>query len=116
MISGTIGDEPSRGKLKLNAAALFKFTKDNVTNPTVMIPNVSVSNGIAWNHDGTEFYYIDTPSEEIVKYDYYSESGNIANKTVVFSTKGKGLGYPDGKSQTIYFYYIKTLVNRYDHR
>ncbi|KAH1017539.1 hypothetical protein HUJ05_008163 [Dendroctonus ponderosae] len=93
---GTIGDEPSRGKLDLNAAALFKFTKGNVTNPTVMIPKVSVSNGIAWNQDGTELYYIDTPSEEIVKYDYYSESGNIANKTVVFSTKGKGLGYPDG--------------------
>ncbi|KAL1497757.1 hypothetical protein ABEB36_008660 [Hypothenemus hampei] len=93
---GTIGHEPANGPLELNAAALFKFTKDNITNPNIMIDNVSVSNGLTWSLDGTEFFYIDTPCEEIVKYDYYAETGNIANRKVVFSTNEQHMGYPDG--------------------
>lgn len=103
-VTGTIGNEPPNGRLELNSAALFKFSKNNVTHPTVMIPNVSVSNGLTWSLDATEFYYIDTPSEEIVKYNYYSETGCIDNRTVVFSTKNKGMGFPDGKvAPPVYF-------------
>lgn len=95
---GTMGyEEPKlNGKWEKNAGALFKFSKENSTSPAVMIRGVSIANGLAWNHDGTNFYYIDTPSEEIAQYDYYAETGNIANRKVVFSTKGKGLGFPDG--------------------
>lgn len=93
---GTMGYEEPKGKWNKNEGALFKFTKENITFPTVMIPRVSIANGLAWNHDGTKFYYIDTVTEEIAQYDYYAETGNIANRKVVFTTKGKGLGYPDG--------------------
>ncbi|CAG9761067.1 unnamed protein product [Ceutorhynchus assimilis] len=93
---GTMGHEPSNGSLELNAGALFKFSKDNVKTPTVVIPKISISNGLTWSLDGTLFYYIDTPSEEVVQYDYYAENGSIANKKVVFSTKEKKMGYPDG--------------------
>lgn len=118
-VTGTIGNEPPNGRLELNSAALFKFTKNDVTHPAIMIPKVSVSNGLTWSLDGTEFYYIDTPSEEIVKYNYYSETGCIENRTVVFSTKNKGMGFPDGNQEfppisnfcTFFLY-----SNRHDYR
>lgn len=93
---GTQGYEQPNGKLDLNTGALFKFSKEDFKKPAVTIPRISISNGLVWNHDGTKFYYIDTPTEEIAVYDYYAETGNIANRKVAFSTKGKGLGYPDG--------------------
>ncbi|XP_066145537.1 uncharacterized protein [Euwallacea fornicatus] len=93
---GTIGDEPPNGRLELHAAALFQFTKENIAKPEILVERVSISNGLTWSIDGTKFYYIDSPTQEIVKYDYDAETGNIANRTVIFSTKDKQMGFPDG--------------------
>ncbi|XP_050304259.1 regucalcin-like [Anthonomus grandis grandis] len=96
---GTIGYEPlpgESGEVELNVAALFKFTKDHINAPEVMIPKISLGNGLTWNSINTKFYYIDTYTEDVVQYDYDDTTGTISNKKVAFDCKGKGLGRPDG--------------------
>jgi sugar lactone lactonase YvrE len=59
------------------------------------IENVSISNGLCWSLDHRFFYYIDTPTMEVVRYDYDNATGEISNKTTVISIPAKE-GYPDG--------------------
>ncbi len=62
---------------------------------SVKIAGVTISNGMAWSRDNKTFYYIDTPTFEVVAYDYDIETGHIANRKVVISIPEKE-GYPDG--------------------
>ena len=59
------------------------------------IENVSISNGLCWSLDNRFFYYIDTPTMEVVRFDYDNSTGEISNKTTVISIPAKE-GYPDG--------------------
>ena len=59
------------------------------------IENVSISNGLCWSEDLQHFYYIDTPTMEVVRYEYDNSNGAISNKTTVISIPRKE-GYPDG--------------------
>jgi sugar lactone lactonase YvrE len=59
------------------------------------IEKVSISNGLCWSEDLQYFYYIDTPTMEVIRYDYDNSNGEISNKTRVISIPGKE-GYPDG--------------------
>ncbi|WP_183873101.1 SMP-30/gluconolactonase/LRE family protein [Pedobacter sp. AK017] len=59
------------------------------------ITEVSISNGLAWSGDKKTLYYIDTPTFEIVSYDYDSSTGTITNRKVVIKVSEKD-GYPDG--------------------
>lgn len=59
------------------------------------ISGVSVSNGMAWSLDHKIFYYIDTPTGQVVAYDYDNISGSISNKREVI-TIPKQEGVPDG--------------------
>lgn len=59
------------------------------------ITGVTISNGIAWNKDHTKFYFIDTPTFEVVAFDYNKTSGNIDNKTTIIKIAAKD-GSPDG--------------------
>ncbi len=59
------------------------------------IEDVSISNGLCWSLDLRFFYYIDTPTMEVVRYDYDNQSGEISNKTTVITIPAKE-GYPDG--------------------
>ncbi len=60
------------------------------------IEHVSISNGLAWSLDHKTLYYIDTPSFEVVSYDYDISSGEISNKKSVIKINVKEEGYPDG--------------------
>ncbi len=60
-----------------------------------VISNVTISNGMAWSKDGGAFYYIDTPTSEVVAYDYDLSTGHIKNKRVVISIP-IAEGFPDG--------------------
>jgi len=71
------------------------YTLDEKLNIDKKIPDVSVSNGLAWSVDHKTMYYIDTPTFEIVSYDYDSGTGTITNRKVVISISEKD-GYPDG--------------------
>ncbi|XP_063987759.1 uncharacterized protein LOC135167952 [Diachasmimorpha longicaudata] len=66
-----------------NQGSLYRFAADGT--PTKILSPVSVSNGLCWSHDNSTFYYIDSPTLEIVAYDYDVETGNICNRRVVFT-------------------------------
>ena len=59
------------------------------------ISGVTISNGIAWSIDHQTIYYIDTPTLQVVSFDYDLTSGNISNKKVIIKIS-EADGYPDG--------------------
>ncbi|KAF7269649.1 hypothetical protein GWI33_017330 [Rhynchophorus ferrugineus] len=93
---GTMGYETPDGKVEPNVGALFKYSPEDVTKPSVEIAGIGVGNGLAWSKDNTKFYYIDSLTQDIEQYDYDATTGRISNKSIVFSVKGKGMGSPDG--------------------
>lgn len=60
-----------------------------------MVRNVTCSNGLAWSHDASLMYYIDTPTHEVSVFDYDLATGTISRRrtAVAFSRED---GYPDG--------------------
>ncbi|MFK7911215.1 MAG: SMP-30/gluconolactonase/LRE family protein [Akkermansiaceae bacterium] len=56
---------------------------------------VTNSNGIAWSADGSTCYYIDTPRQEVIAFDYSPETGLLGNERVAFSTSHISAS-PDG--------------------
>lgn len=64
-------------------------------NVSLLIDEVSTSNGLAWSADHSTLYYIDTPTLEIVSFDYNVQEGTISNKQVI-ATVDESEGYPDG--------------------
>ncbi len=79
-------DEPKKGNL---------YLLDSDFSVTKKIRDVSISNGLAWSSDHKTFYYIDTPTYEIVAYDFDIASGNIENKRTVIEIDRID-GSPDG--------------------
>jgi sugar lactone lactonase YvrE len=67
---------------------------ENLSIETLVSP-VTTSNGLAWSPDHRVFYYIDTPTKQVVAYDYDLSKGTIANKRVVIQIPD-GQGVPDG--------------------
>jgi len=60
-----------------------------------LVSPVTTSNGLTWSPDHRTFYYIDSPTRQIVAYDYDLEAGTIANpRTVIRIPEGEG--QPDG--------------------
>lgn len=76
-----------------SAGALYRFDSD--FSYKTMIPNVSISNGIAWSLDKKRMYYIDTPTRKIMAYDYNDATGEISNGRVAIEIPA-GMGSPDG--------------------
>jgi sugar lactone lactonase YvrE len=60
-----------------------------------MISDLTISNGMAWSRDGKTFYFIDTPTYEIVSYDYDFATGSIENKKIIVRVDAAD-GFPDG--------------------
>lgn len=59
-------------------------------------PGVWISNGLAWTRDEKTMYYIDSPKQCVVAYDYDKATGAIANRREVIRVDGTVHGYPDG--------------------
>lgn len=59
------------------------------------IDGVTISNGLVWNADKTNMYYIDTPTGQIVRYLYDAPTGNIVYDGVAVKVPA-GCGAPDG--------------------
>ncbi|GGW27493.1 SMP-30/gluconolactonase/LRE family protein [Arenibacter certesii] len=57
--------------------------------------NVTISNGLAWDLKEKAFYYIDTPTLEVVQYNYEMATGAIADKRTIIRIP-KEAGFPDG--------------------
>jgi sugar lactone lactonase YvrE len=60
------------------------------------IPGVWISNGLAWTRDERTMYYIDSPTQQVVAYDYDRASGAISNPRTVIKVPAEEMGYPDG--------------------
>ncbi|MCP1310124.1 SMP-30/gluconolactonase/LRE family protein [Paenibacillus tyrfis] len=59
------------------------------------IDGVVCSNGLGWSPDGRTMYYIDSPTKQVVAYDYEPAAGAISNRRTVV-TIPEGEGVPDG--------------------
>lgn len=74
------------------AGSLYKIEGEKVTK---VLSNVTISNGIAWSRDNRTMYYIDSPTREVVAFDFDINSGIITNKKTVIKI-GEDEGMPDG--------------------
>ncbi|SEO27174.1 Sugar lactone lactonase YvrE [Mucilaginibacter gossypiicola] len=59
------------------------------------VTGVSISNGIAWSLDGNYMYYIDTPTGEVVQYNFDAANSNLSQRKVIVKIP-ESMGYPDG--------------------
>ncbi|MEM7699287.1 MAG: SMP-30/gluconolactonase/LRE family protein [Verrucomicrobiota bacterium] len=59
------------------------------------VPEVTNSNGLAWNAAGDTFFYIDTPTKTVRAFDFDGETGQISNSRVAIDTS-PWEGSPDG--------------------
>ncbi|CJH72132.1 Gluconolactonase [Streptococcus pneumoniae] len=59
------------------------------------VSHVNTSNGIAWSPDHTYFYFIDTPTKKVVRYQYNIRTGDIHNPSDVINFSEND-GLPDG--------------------
>ncbi|RIV17124.1 SMP-30/gluconolactonase/LRE family protein [Alicyclobacillaceae bacterium I2511] len=60
-----------------------------------VVSGVTISNGLAWSPDGQVMYYIDSPTHQVMAYDFDSVSGGIAHPRVAVTVPPQ-LGMPDG--------------------
>jgi len=62
---------------------------------TKLLGNITISNGLTWSPDYKTFYYIDTPTHEVMAFDYDLETGAIANPRLAVRIPDE-FGWPDG--------------------
>ena len=60
-----------------------------------VIENVTIPNGLGWNADDDTFYFTDSPTKNIFKFDYEASTGNISNRRVFFHLDEEN-SVPDG--------------------
>lgn len=75
-----------------NTGSVYLFESNK---SILKIENTTISNGMAWSADHKTFYFIDTPTQTVVGYDFEMVTGEIGNKRVVLEIEEKE-GYPDG--------------------
>ena len=64
---------------------------------TLQVSGVTNSNGICWNASKTEMYYIDTPTQKVVAYEYDDQTGKLGRSRVAVDFKDLNTeGSPDG--------------------
>ena len=82
----SLTDQPERGSL---------YMVDREFEITRKIANISISNGLAWNAAAGKMYFIDTPTYQVVQYDFNNLNGEITNRKTIISV-AKEQGSPDG--------------------
>ena len=76
-----------------SAGSLYVLQKDLTTRK--LIADVSISNGMAWSGDHNTFYFIDSPTKQVMAYDYDKSRELISNKRTVIRIADEE-GFPDG--------------------
>ena len=72
------------------AGSLYRLDPDGSVH--VVLPDVTISNGLEWSPDGSLAYYDDTPNGQVEVFDYDSEHGLTGRRP--FATPD--VGNPDG--------------------
>lgn len=62
---------------------------------TIVLPEVSISNGIGWSPDESLMYYVDTPTRRVDVFDYDLSTGEIGNRRPLAEVTDTP-GVPDG--------------------
>lgn len=75
------------------SAALYCVSDDRRVVP--LLHGVTISNGLAWADAGKRFYYVDTPTQQVVSYDCDLDQLSLTNRRVVFEFPSD-MGSPDG--------------------
>jgi sugar lactone lactonase YvrE len=78
---------------KKEAGTLYRLDPDSTIH--AMIKDVSISNGIVWSPDATKMYYIDTPTQKVMVWDYDNATGDISNPQTAVEVPSE-MGSPDG--------------------
>ena len=73
--------------------SLYRIDKDLSIHK--VLEGCTISNGLCWSHDHRYFYFIDTPTLRVDRFDYDLASGSISNRTTIITIDPKD-GYPDG--------------------
>ncbi|GAA4749006.1 SMP-30/gluconolactonase/LRE family protein [Flavisolibacter ginsenosidimutans] len=71
------------------------YTLQTDLSVSLKLTGVSCSNGLAWSQDNKTLYYIDTPTSQVVAFDYDIQDGSIRNKRTVISIP-ESEGFGDG--------------------
>jgi sugar lactone lactonase YvrE len=74
------------------AGTLYRLGPDG--DLSVVLQQVTISNGLAWSGDGTHMYFIDTPTQRIDRFDVHP-NGRLTNRTTVVTIDPRD-GQPDG--------------------
>ncbi|MEX0686808.1 MAG: SMP-30/gluconolactonase/LRE family protein [Balneolales bacterium] len=86
--AGTMAYDISEG-----TGSLYCLNKD--LSVDLKLAQLTIPNGLAWNGQRDQFFFIDTPTRKIFSFDYDGPSGSISNRSVIreFSVDD---GFPDG--------------------
>lgn len=76
-----------------DGAGLLRLDPDGKV--TRVLGGISMSNGLGWSPDGRTFYYVDTPTQRIDRFDCAPETGDLTNRRVFVSIP-RNDGLPDG--------------------
>jgi sugar lactone lactonase YvrE len=77
---------------RTGAGSLYRLDADGEV--TVVLENVTISNGLDWSPDDSLAYYIDTPTRQVSLFDYDSGQGLTGRRTFVDIPREQG--DPDG--------------------
>jgi len=94
--AGTMGYESTPGQPEIGKGSLFLLNKGQLS---TKVSPVSISNGLAWSHDKTIMYYIDSIPRVVYAYDYDNATGDITNQRVAVDFNRWSIaevGLPDG--------------------
>ncbi len=61
----------------------------------ILLRGLRISNGLTWSPDYQTFYFIDTPTRQVLAFDYDLAEGNIENPRTVVAIP-ESMGWPDG--------------------
>ncbi|MGI8553707.1 MAG: SMP-30/gluconolactonase/LRE family protein [Dehalococcoidia bacterium] len=75
------------------AGSLYRLDPDHRL--TLVVPTVTISNGLGWSPDKRTMYYIDTPTRGVDAFDFEIDTGAIARRRRLI-TIPRGAGSPDG--------------------
>ena len=84
-LSSKAGDPPT--------GALYRLEADGSVSK--LIDQVYLANGLAWNADGSIFYFIDTTARTVTRYGYDLDTGRLSDPKVVIRVPEE-TGHPDG--------------------
>jgi sugar lactone lactonase YvrE len=75
------------------AAALYRLDADGRV--TLVVPDVTLSNGLAWSGDGRTMFYVDSRTHRIDAFTFDPASGSVADRRTIVEIPAED-GTPDG--------------------